>query len=42
VMHWRAQGKPVTAWTVRSMAEALAAAAGADQIVFEGFDPQSA
>jgi glycerophosphoryl diester phosphodiesterase len=42
VVHWRAQGKPVTAWTVRSKAEALAAAAGADQIVFEGFDPQSA
>jgi glycerophosphoryl diester phosphodiesterase len=42
VMRWRAQGKPVTAWTVRSKAEALAAAAGADQIVFEGFDPQSA
>jgi glycerophosphoryl diester phosphodiesterase len=41
VMHWRAQGKPVTAWTVRSMQEALAAASGSDQIVFEGFDPQS-
>jgi glycerophosphoryl diester phosphodiesterase len=41
VVHWRSLGKPVTAWTVRSKQEALAAAAGSDQIVFEGFDPQS-
>ena len=38
---FRALGKPVTAWTIRSDAEARAAAAGADQIVFEGFDPDA-
>lgn len=39
---WRALGKPVTAWTVRSAADAAAArTAGADQIVFEGFDPDA-
>lgn len=39
---FRALGVPVTAWTVRSPADARRAAAGADQIVFEGFDPESA
>lgn len=38
---FRAFGKPVTSWTIRSAAEAEAARAGADQIVFEGFVPQS-
>lgn len=37
----RAQGLPVTAWTVRSPADAARALAGADQIVFEGFTPQA-
>lgn len=36
------QGMPVTAWTVRSKTEALALGGLADQIVFEGFDPDSA
>lgn len=35
----RSFGLPVTAWTVRSVDEARAAASHADQIVFEGFDP---
>ena len=39
---FRALGVPVTAWTVRSPEEARIARAGADQIVFEGFDPDSA
>jgi len=42
VRFFRSLGLPVTAWTVRSSAEAQRAAAGADQIVFEGFDPESA
>lgn len=42
ITFWRTLGKPVTAWTVRSAADAAAArAAGADQIVFEGFDPDA-
>jgi glycerophosphoryl diester phosphodiesterase len=36
---FRALGLPVTAWTIASPAERQLAAAGADQIVFEGFDP---
>jgi len=36
---WRALGKPVTAWTVKSQAEADALAGKADQLVFEGFIP---
>lgn len=36
---WRALGLPVTAWTIRSPAEADAARAHSDQIVFEGFEP---
>lgn len=39
IKFWRALGKPVTAWTIRSQAAADAALAHADQIVFEGFDP---
>lgn len=39
---WRALGKPVTGWTIRSQAEADAARPFADQIVFEGFAPKSA
>ena len=39
---FRALGMPVTAWTVRTPEERQLAAAGADQIVFEGFDPDSA
>lgn len=42
VRFFRGLGLPVTAWTVRSAADAHRAAAGADQIVFEGFDPESA
>lgn len=34
-------GMPVTAWTVRTAEEAGRARQGADQIVFEGFDPNS-
>lgn len=39
IKFWRALGKPVTAWTIRSQAAADAALAHADQIVFEGFQP---
>ena len=39
---FRALGKPVTSWTIRSEAEAAAARHGADQIVFEGFLPGTA
>ena len=39
IKFWRALGKPVTAWTIRSQAEADAAMGKADQIVFEGFQP---
>jgi hypothetical protein len=40
VRFWRARGKPVTSWTVRSAEGARKAlGGGADQIVFEGFDP---
>jgi glycerophosphoryl diester phosphodiesterase len=39
---FRALGKPVTAWTIRSAEQAKAALSGVDQIVFEGFIPQSA
>ena len=42
IVFWRALGKPVTAWTVRTQAEADAALAHADQLVFEGFAPKSA
>lgn len=42
VRFFRSLGVPVTAWTVRTPEERRLAAAGADQIVFEGFDPESA
>lgn len=42
VRFFRAIGLPVTAWTVRTPEDQRLAKAGADQIVFEGFDPQSA
>lgn len=38
---FRALGKPVTSWTIRSEAEAEAARRSANQIVFEGFVPQA-
>ena len=41
IVFWRTLGKPVTAWTIRSQAEADAVARFADQIVFEGFAPKS-
>lgn len=39
VVFWRALGKPVTVWTIRSQAEANAARPHSDQLVFEGFQP---
>ncbi len=39
IVFWRALGKPVTAWTIRSQAEADLARSHADQLVFEGFQP---
>lgn len=39
IIFWRALGKPVTAWTIRSQAEADKVAGRADQLVFEGFQP---
>ena len=39
IKFWRALGKPVMAWTIRSRLEAEAAQPHIDQIVFEGFDP---
>jgi glycerophosphoryl diester phosphodiesterase len=39
---FRSLGVPVTAWTIRTPEERRLAAGGADQIVFEGFDPESA
>jgi glycerophosphoryl diester phosphodiesterase len=42
VKFFRALGLPVTAWTIANPEERQAAAGGADQIVFEGFDPESA
>lgn len=42
IKFWRALGKPVTAWTIRSRVEAEAARPHIDQIVFEGFDPELA
>jgi glycerophosphoryl diester phosphodiesterase len=41
VRAFRALGKPVTSWTIRSAADARVALRGADQIVFEGFDPDT-
>ncbi|MBS3848363.1 glycerophosphodiester phosphodiesterase [Devosia sp. BSSL-BM10] len=42
IKFWRALGKPVTAWTIRSKVEAAAARPHMDQIVFEGFNPDIA
>jgi glycerophosphoryl diester phosphodiesterase len=42
VRFFRSLGVPVTAWTIRTPEERRRVAAGADQIVFEGFDPESA
>lgn len=42
ITFWRALGKPVTAWTIRSPSEAASASELVDQIVFEGFDPDLA
>ena len=42
IIFWRALGKPVTAWTIRSAEQAQAVRQYADQIVFEGFGPKSA
>jgi glycerophosphoryl diester phosphodiesterase len=42
VRFFRGLGMPVTAWTIRTPEERRLAAAGADQVVFEGFDPESA
>lgn len=39
ITFWRALGKPVTAWTIRSQTEAEAVRPLVDQIVFEGFAP---
>lgn len=41
ITFWRALGKPVTAWTIRSKVKAEAARPYIDQIVFEGFNPDS-
>ena len=42
VRFFRGLGLPVTAWTIRDPQQARRSAADADQIVFEGFDPESA
>jgi len=42
IKFWRALGKPVTAWTIRSSVAAEAVRPHMDQIVFEGFNPDSA
>jgi glycerophosphoryl diester phosphodiesterase len=42
IKFWRALGKPVTAWTIRSKVDAEATRPHADQIVFEGFNPDIA
>jgi len=39
VKFFRSLGMPVTAWTIRTPAAALAVLGKADQIVFEGFEP---
>ncbi|MCW5720571.1 MAG: glycerophosphodiester phosphodiesterase [Devosia sp.] len=41
IIFWRTLGKPVTAWTIRSPVEAEAVRPYIDQIVFEGFNPDS-
>lgn len=42
VRFFRRLGIPVTAWTIKTPAAALAVIGKADQIVFEGFEPPSA
>jgi glycerophosphoryl diester phosphodiesterase len=42
VRFFRSLGVPVTTWTIRSPEERRAVARAADQIVFEGFDPEVA
>lgn len=42
VRFFRALGTPVTAWTIKTPAAAMAVIGKADQIVFEGFEPPSA
>ena len=42
VKFFRSLGVPVTAWTISTPTQALATVGHADQIVFEGFEPQSA
>jgi glycerophosphoryl diester phosphodiesterase len=42
VRFFRSLGMPVTAWTIRSSEERRVVGNHADQIVFEGFDPESA
>ncbi|HEY4200081.1 MAG TPA: glycerophosphodiester phosphodiesterase family protein [Devosiaceae bacterium] len=42
VRFFRAMGAPVTAWTIRSSSEARTVGSRADQLVFEGFDPDRA
>src|SRR5690606_2299403 len=37
----RAEGMPLLVWTVRTNADRAAAARHADQIIFEGFDPDA-
>ena len=39
IRFFRALGKPVTVWTIRSAVEAGATQSASDQIVFEGFTP---
>ncbi|MDB5505763.1 MAG: Glycerophosphoryl diester phosphodiesterase [Devosia sp.] len=41
VKWWAGRGMPLTAWTIRSPAEAAAARQSGAQIVFEGFDPST-
>lgn len=42
VRFFRALGMPVTTWTIKTPAAAMAVIGKADQIVFEGFEPPSA
>jgi glycerophosphoryl diester phosphodiesterase len=42
VRFFRSLGVPVTTWTIRSQEERRAVSRAADQIVFEGFDPEIA
>ena len=42
VKFFRSLGIPVTAWTIKTPASAMAVIGRADQIVFEGFEPPSA